>query len=319
MLVRLLSLLVLVPLVLVQPARADVTLRLTFAYLDPAAGLPAPELTVTNLFTQAAVEVLVPEAAPEGSAQRVVTLSEADFAGPYARLRLAVGGLRLPAEDARADRDLTFAFEVILRRDRLAEVVDIRIPVIVSSRKDAMKPLLADPPVAEEIADRFFVAQQYMAAYQAAADAVAAAPGSFALHRLIARALADFSLALTDQRGQGVQILPAEEMRRDIDLYWDSDPEGRKQHLRAYADARTFLWQDLAEVQDILRTARRSGIETVQRCAEAVRILDFFETVRPPEADARRVDLMFPNPGTLDGYLEGRRLDVKFICTRPQI
>jgi hypothetical protein len=31
------------------------------------------------------------------------------------------------------------------------------------------------------------------------------------------------------------------------------------------------------------------------------------------------VDLMFPNPGSLDGYLQGRRLDVKFICGRPQI
>lgn len=323
MLARLLSRLVLVSCVLVpalaRPAHADVTLRLTFAYLDPAAGLPAPDLTVTNLYTQAPLEALVPEAAPEGAAQRIVTLKEEDFAGPYARLRLAVGGLRLPPEDARADRDLTFAFEVILRRDTVAEVVDIRIPVIVSSRKDAMKPLLADPPVAEEIADRFFIAQEYMAAYQATPDAVAAAPASFALHRVIARALADFSLALTEQRGQGVQILPAEEMRRDIDLYWKSDAEGRKQHLRAYADARSFLWQDLAEVEDILRTARRSGIETVQRCAEAVKVLDFFETVRPPESDARRVDLMFPNPGSLDGYLAGRRLDVKFICGRPQI
>lgn len=318
MLTRLLFVLLMVP-VLTLPARADVTLRLTFAYLDSAAGLPTPELSVTNLYTQAPVPALVPEAAPEGTAQRVITLTEADFAGPYARLRLAVAGLRLPAEDARADRDLTHAFELVLRRDKLAEVVDIKVPVIVSSRKDAMKPLLTDPPVAEDMAGRFFVAQQYMAAYQATEEAVAAAPASFALHRVITRALADFSLALTAQRGQGVQIVPAEEMRRQIELYWQTDREGRKQHLRAYADARSFQWQDLAEVEDILRAARRSGVETVQRCAEAVRVLDFFETTRPPASDARRVDLMFPNPGSLDGYLAGRRLDVKFICARPKI
>ena len=182
-----------------------------------------------------------------------------------------------------------------------------------------MKGLLADPPIAEEIPGRFFVAQQYMAAYQATEEAVAAAPGSFALHRLIARAMADFSLALTDQRGQGVQILPAAEMARDIGLYWKGDAEGRKQHLRAYSDARTMMWRDLSQVEDILRQARRAGVETVQRCAEAVQVLDFFETVRPPADEARKVDLIFPNPGTLDGYLEGRRLDVKFICSRPKI
>ena len=278
-----------------------------------------PELTVTNLYSQSPMQALVPEAAPEGVTQRVISLAETDFAGPYARLRIAVGGLRLPPEDARADRDLTFAFELILRREKLADVVVIDVPVIVSSRKDAMKPLLADPPIAEEVQGRFFIAHEYMATYQATEEAVAAAPASFALHRVITRAQADFSLALTAQRGQGVQILPTEETRRAIELYWQADREGRKPHLRAYADARGFMWLDLAEVEDILRQARRSGIETVQRCAEAVRILDFFETMRPPPEDARRVDLMFPNPGTLDGYLHGRRLDVKFICTRPQI
>lgn len=319
MLSRIAFVVLLVPL-FALPARADVLLRLSFSYLDGGgSGVPAPDLTVTHLYSQTPLQALVPEAMPEGTAQRVIPLSEADFTGPYARLRIAVGGLRLPPEDARADRDLTFAFEVILRRDKLADVVDIAIPVIVSSRKDAMKPLLADPPIAEEVAGRFFIAHEYMAAYQATEEAVAASPTSFALHRVITRAQADFSLALTAQRGQGVQILPTEETRRAIELYWQSDREGRKQHLRAHADARSFMWQDLAEVEDILRQARRSGIETVQRCAEAVQILDFFETTRPPAEDARRVDLMFPNPGTLDGYLAGRRLDVKFICTRPKI
>lgn len=309
-------------LAMAAPVGADTTLRLSFAYLDAegsARPVPSPDLTVTNLYTQTPLTVLAPESAPEGSSERSVTLTDADFPGPYARLRLAVSGLHLPAEDARADRDLTFAFEVILRRDLLGDAVDLKIPVILSSRKGAMKPLLGDPPIAEEVPGRFFVAQEYMAAYQATEDEVTASPGSFALHRLIARAMADFSLALTDQRGAGVQILPAEEMKRDIALYWQGDKEGRTQHLRAYGDARTFLWLDLAEVETILRKARRSGVETVQLCSKARSILDFFETHPPLSSEAGRVDQMFPNPGTLQGYLEGRRLDIKFACARPKI
>jgi hypothetical protein len=230
-----------------------------------------------------------------------------------------VTGLRLPPEDARSKDELAFAFELILRRDTIPEVVEIRIPVIISSRKEAMKTLLSNPQIAEELPDRFFAAQQYMVAYRAEPDAVAAAPSRFALQRLIARAMVDFSLDLTDQRQGGVQILPAPEMARDVALYWDADREGKKQHLRAYADARSFLWQDLAEVETILREARRSGVEAVGLCARAQQVLDFFENTPPPEDDARRVDLMFPNPGSLKGYLEGRRLDVLFICTRPKI
>lgn len=311
---RLIAALILWP----MAAVADVELRLSFAYLEGAA-LPAPDLTVTNLYAQTPVEVLAPEAAPEGTVERVLVLKDGDFTGPYARLRLAVAGLHLPPEDARADRDLAFAFEMIVNRDRVADKVLVKVPVITSSRKGAMKSALAEAPIAEEVAGRFFLAQQYMAAYQATDEAVAAAPGSFALHRLITRALADFALALTDQRGAGVQILPAVEMARDITRYWKGDAEGRKQHMRAWSDARTMMWRDLSGVEDTLRAARRAGVETVQRCAEATRVLDFFETVRPPKEDARKVDLIFPNPGSLDGYLAGRRLDVKFICSRPKI
>jgi hypothetical protein len=108
-------------------------------------------------------------------------------------------------------------------------------------------------------------------------------------------------------------------MARDVALYWDADRDGKKQHLRAYADARSFLWQDLAEVETILREARRAGVEAVGLCVRAEQVLDFFEKNPPPEEDARRVDLMFPNPGSLQGYIDGRRLDVLFICTRPKI
>ncbi len=299
-------------------AQADVALRISFAYLDAASGaaVPAPKLTATSLYRQAPIAVLAPELAPEGRAERVVQLSDADFDGPYARVRLALADLRLPDGDARADRDLSFAFEVILRRDLLGDEVALTIPVIVSSRKGAVKPLLADPPIAEDIAGRFFIAQQYMAAYQAPVADVAAAPGSFALHRLIARAMADFALKLTDQRGQGVQLVPAPEMARDIALYWQSDRDGRAQHLRAYADARSMLWTDLTEVETILRAARRGGIAAVGLCADARARLDFFERRLPDDGDAARVDQLFPNPGSLAKYLAGRRLDVKFACGR---
>lgn len=304
------------------PALADVEVKLSFAYVAPdgLATVPSPELAVTDLLQDSPLTVLAPEVAPEGSSLRVVQLPEASFVnGRYARLRVAVKGLRLPPEDARAKDDLSFAFELILRRDTIADAVEIQIPVIVSSRKEAMKSLLSDPQIAEELPGRFFAAQQYMVAYRAEPEAVAAAPSRFAIQRLIARAMVDFSLDLTDQRQNGVQILPAPEMARDVALYWDADREGKKQHLRAYGDARSFLWQDLAEVETTLREARRAGVEAVGLCAKAQQVLDFFEGNPPPAEDARRVDLMFPNPGSLQGYLEGRRLDVLFICTRPKI
>ena len=294
---------------------ADVTLTLGFAYLDAGvAGEPAPNLTVTSLFRNAPLDVQTPETA--SGATRVVTVGDADFDGPYARLRLALSGLRLPEDDARSDRDLSFAFEVILRRDLVAPEVTLAVPVIVSSRKGALKSLLSDPPLAEDVPGRFFIAQQYMAAYQAPAEDVAAAPGSFALHRLIARAMADFALQVTDHRGQGVHLVPAQEMQRDIDLYWKTDRDGHRQHMRAYADARSFHWTDLREVETILSRARRGGVEAVGHCDTARRILDHFERRLPPAEDARRVDQMFANPGSLAAYLEGRRLDVKFACGR---
>ena len=302
------------------PGRADVTLRLSFAYLETVGGaLPAPKITATSLYRQAPMEVLAPELSPEGRVERVVMVSDADFDGPFARLRLAVGGLRLPQGDARADRDLSFAFEVVLRRDRVGPDVDLAVPVIVSSRRDAMKPFLADPPLAEDLPGRFFIAQQYMAAYHATPDAVAAAPASFAPHRLIARAMADFALKLTGKAANGVQLLPAQEMARDIGLYWQSDREAQQLHLRAYTDARSFPWMTLTEVERTLREARRGGVESVRLCEQARQMLDFFERRRPDPDDARRVDQLFPVPGTLDGYLKGRRLDVRASCTRLNI
>lgn len=302
------------------PALAEVSLRLTFAYLDSGTGaVPAPRISATSLYRQAPLEVLAPELAPEGRAERVVTLTDADFDGPFARLRLALGGLRLPQDDARADRELSFAFEVILRRDQVGPEVDLTVPVIVSSRRDAMKPFLADPPVAEDLPGRFFIAQQYMAAYHATPEAVSAAPASFAPHRLIARAMADFALKLTGQAANGVQLLPAEEMARDIGLYWQTDREAQQLHLRAYADARSFPWMALAEVEKTLSAARRGGVESVRLCNEAVRMLDHFDRRRPDPDDARRVDLLFPVPGSLEGYLQGRRLDVRASCGRPKI
>jgi hypothetical protein len=265
--------------------------------------------------------VAVTQAAPAGDGATVLafTLADGDFAGPYARLRLAFSGLYLPAGDSRAEREMQFAVELMLRRDRLAGPVAIEVPVAVSSRKAALVPAMEMPQIAEELPQRFLLAQQYMSLYQASAEAVAAEPAGFALHRLIARALADFALEMSKAQAGGVRILPAVELRRTVELYWASDAAGLRQHRAAVAGARTALWTDLREAETLLQQARRAGAGAVALCGEAVRLVDFFDAHRPPEDDAGAVDRMFPDPGSLQRYIEGRRLDHGFVCGRPSI
>ena len=71
--------------------------------------------------------------------------------------------------------------------------------------------------------------------------------------------------------------------------------------------------------EDLLRQARRSGIEAPAACAAAREHLDFFARRLPAPDEAGWVDALFPTPGTLAGYLEGRQLDVVFACTRLRI
>lgn len=299
------------------PAAADVQIRLSFAYLEPGPAAPVVDLAVTELFQSKPVEVQI--SADAAASVVSFTLSEADFSGRYARLRLVVNGLRLPPEDAQSDQPIQFAFEMLLRRDLLADVVEIAVPVVTSSRKGALKPYMDMPQIAEDLPSHYLLAEQWMSVYQASPEAVAAAPASFALQRLISRALVDFSLALSEQPVAGVLFVPSEEMRRTLDLYWNLSSEGGSQHLRAYRDSRTSLWKDVVAAQDLLRNARRSGVEAVAMCDQARALVAFFADHPPPEDDAAWVDQMFPNPGTLQGYLEGRLLDIQAICSRLRI
>lgn len=307
---------------LAAPAAAQVEVRLSFAYQDAGQterDAPEPRLQVTNLLVAAPIEVRLAPVTDDGRNVVAFTLTEADFAGPYARLRLAVDGLRLPPDDAKSDTEMQFAFEMILRRDLLGATVDIEVPVVTSSRKGALKPFMEMPQIAEDLPQRFLMAQQWVSLYAASEQAVAASPGSFALHRLISRALVDFSLAMANGRPGAVLLIPAPEMRRVLELYWGADGEGAAQHLRAYADARTILWADLAGAETLLRQARRSGLEALKLCGQASELVSFFETHLPAEDEARKVDALFDNPGSLQAYLEGRRLDIRFACGRPQI
>lgn len=300
-------------------AGADVTLRLTIAYLDAAAGAvtTAPTLTVTDLLGTAPLQASI-AADPADASRQVasVTLPESLFSGPYARLRVAVADLRLPPGDSKSGEDIRFAFELVLRRALVGDTVDVHLPIVTSSRKGAMKPYMDFPQIAEELPARFFLAQQWMSLYQADPASVAASPQSFALQRLISRAIADFAIRMADLDAGAVLILPAVELRDTLALYWDGQPDGRAIHLRAYADARTILWQDLARSEDLLSLARRGGTTAPAACAEARALLTFFETQRPDESEAAKVDSMFPNPGTLDGYLAGRRTDLSVSCAR---
>ncbi|OYU17313.1 MAG: hypothetical protein CFE34_16345 [Rhodobacteraceae bacterium PARR1] len=300
-------------------AGADVTLRLSMGYVDSAAGAvaTAPTITVTDLLGDQPLQASVaPDAADAARQVATVTLPESLFSGPYARLRVAVADLRLPPGDSQSAEDIRFAFELVLRRDLLPEVIDLALPVVTSSRKGAMKPYMDLPQIAEELPARFFLAQQWMSLYQADPGSVAASPQSFALQRLISRAIADFAIRMADLDPGAVLILPAQELRDTLALYWDGMPDGREIHLRAYADARTILWLDLGRTEDLLSTARRGGTPAPAACAEARALLAFFDTHRPDEAEAAKVDSMFPNPGTLTGYLSGRRTDLTVSCAR---
>lgn len=305
-------------LALAMPLRADTEVRLEFSYLDP--GLPAPsaDVVVTDLLSDTALAV-TPQEGAEGVASYGLVLTPAQFDGPYARLRVAVSGLVMPPGDSKSDQDIRFAFEMILRRDLLNGPVVVQIPVVTTSRRQAMKPYVAMPDLIEDLPNRFFLAQQWMSLYQASPEAVAAAPQAFALHRLIARAVVDFAIATADARRGPVLILPTPELAQTLDLYWSSMPEGKETHLAAYADARTILWLDVPLAEEYLRQARRSGIEAPAACTAAREHLDFFSRRLPSPDEAAWVDAMFPVPGTLAGYLEGRRLDIVFACTRLRI
>lgn len=133
---------------------------------------------------------------------------------------------------------------------------------------------------------------------------------------MISRASADFALALSQARRGPVLLIPAEKLGATIKLYWPQGSEGRTTHLRAYQAARTSLWLDLAGVPDLLSQARKAGIERPKYCNQAKTLLGFFQKFRPSDSEAGLVDLIFPNPGTLQGYLEGRALDVTYSCFR---
>ena len=300
------------------PAGADVTLRLSFAYLDGGAGaVPAPTVTVSDLLGSQPLQATgAPDPADPAVQGVSVTLPEAVFSGPYARLRLAVADLRLPPGDRQSGEDIRFAFELVLRRPMLGDTLELKVPVVTSSRKQAMKPYMDLPQIAEEMPARFFLSQQWMSLYQADPASVAASPQSFALQRLVSRAIADFAIRMADMEAGAVLVLPATELRDTLALYWDGMPDGRALHLRAYADARTILWLDLARTETLLRSARRGGVPAPAACTEARAILDFFETHAPDASEAAKVDSMFPTPGTLSGYIAGRRTDWRVICTR---
>lgn len=301
-------------------AARETEVRFEFAYVEDGQPAPAPELVVTDLYSDRPVEVAVLEPEVEGMALRVLRLDADRFDGPYARLRVAVSGLQLPDGDSKSGEDIRFAFEMVLRRDLLPDgPLVVRIPVVTSSRRQAMKPYMAMPELMEELPDRFFMAQQWMSLYQASAEAVAAAPQGFALQRLIARAVVDFSIATADGRRGPLLVLPTPELAQTLDLYWASMPKGQRTHMAAYADARTILWLEVPLAEDMLRQARRSGIEAPAACAQAREHLDFFARRLPAEDEAARVDQLFPQPGTLAGYLEGRRLGIVFACTRLRI
>ena len=302
---------------LATPLRADVTVSVNLAYAGQATEAPQASRQVTDLLSSQPIEVA--EASGEAG-HRVVSfmVPAAAFAGPYSRLRLVFSDMRLPTDDAKADQNIIFATEMVLRRDQLADTMEISVPVVTSSRKGAIKPAMDMPQVAEEVMGRYFMAQQWASLYAASAEAVAAAPASFGLQRLITRSLADFSIAMAKARPGAILLIPSEETGALINQYWGPDTEGRATHLRAYQEARTALWLDLADVEDLLKQARSAGVERPQFCAKAKALLDFFENHPPPADETRLVDLVFPNPGTLQGYLEGRRLDEKYSCTRYQ-
>lgn len=145
---------------------------------------PLPAKPRPHPLRQAPIGVQV-QAGEAGTTLAGFTLAETYFTAGCARLRLVVDEPRLPPGDAKVDQTLQFAFEMLLRRDLLC---DCEMPVVTSSRKGALKPLIDLPQAAEDLPQRCRMAEKWMALHQASPDAVAAAPASFALHRLIARA-----------------------------------------------------------------------------------------------------------------------------------
>ena len=298
------------------PLRAETEIRFEFTHLDAALGTPSPDLVVTDLYQSTALDVMARDPQDE-TAILSTTLAQTGFDGPYARLRVVVGGLELPPGDSKSDEEIRFAFEVVLRRELLGDApVVIRIPVVTTSRRQAMKTYLAMPELVEDLPDRFFMAQQWMSLYQASPAAVADAPQAFALHRLIARAVADFAIATADARPGPVLILPAPELAQTLDLYWSSMPQGKRTHLAASADARRMLWLDLPQIEEMLRKARRNGLEAPALCQQAREHLGFFQRRLPEPAEAESVDALFARPGNLADYLEGRELDILYACRR---
>ena len=303
-----------------RPVSADTELRFVFAYATPGLDAPAPDLAVTDLLSDSPLEVVTPEPEAAGTTVLATTLAPGHFDGPYARMRVVVGGLELPPGDSKSGEPIRFAFELVLRRDRLEDgPVTIRIPVVTTSRRQAMKPYMTMPDLAEDLPDRFFLAQQRMALSQASPQSVAEAPQACALHRLISRAVADFAIETAKARRGAVLILPAPELAQALDLYWSSMPSGQRTHMAAFADARTMLWQDVPLVEDLLRKARRSGTQAPALCLTARAYLDYFQRRQPAPDEAGRVDAMFPVPGTLAGYLRGRQIDLDFTCNRLRI
>lgn len=304
-------------------AARETELRFEFAYVEPGLPAPVPEVVVTDLYSDRPVEVGTVEPEGEGAeslALRAVRLEEDRFDGPYARLRVVVSGLELPEGDSKSGEDISFAFEMVLRRDLLPDgPLVVRIPVVTTSRRQAMKPFMDMPELPEELPDRFFLAQQWMSLYQASAEAVAAAPQGFALHRLIARAVVDFAIATAEARRGPILILPTPELGQTLELYWSSMPTGKRTHMAAFADARTILWLEVPLAEEMLRQARQSGIEAPAACTQAREHLDFFARRLPDPEEAGWVDRLFARPGTLAGYLEGRQLDIVFACTRLRI
>jgi hypothetical protein len=301
---------------LAAPLRAETEIRFEFTHLDAGIAAPSPDIVVTDLYQGTAMDVTARDP-QDATAILATTLADTGFDGPYARLRVVVGGLELPPGDSKSDEEIRFAFELVLRRNLLAEgPVVVRIPVVTTSRRQAMKTYLAMPDLVEDLPDRFFLAQQWMSLYQASPAAVADAPQAFALHRLIARAVADFAIATADARPGPVLILPAPELAQTLDLYWSSMPAGKRTHLAAYADARRMLWLDLPQIEEMLSKARRNGLEAPALCQQAREHLGFFQRRLPDPAEADSVDALFARPGTLADYIEGRELDILYACRR---
>lgn len=144
---------------LALPAAADVTVRLDFAY-DHASSTPETRVQVTDLLQGQTLTSALTDGEPS---HRLIsfTLPETSFAGPYARLRLAVEGLHLPASDNKADQPIVFAFEMILRRSLISDEVTLNVPVASSSRKSAVKAAMEMPQIAEEVPSRFFLAHEW--------------------------------------------------------------------------------------------------------------------------------------------------------------